>query len=190
MAQKIIQMKELVSQNPDTYDDLIPALCQNATNGVLCSNGDYGQLSFNNSNQQMIFNKNNSFIEQKILIHYGKVSTSTSGSIVTPINISLSNGITLNVGDILEFDIKSTHDTGSNNYYKRIILIFDSPQGETLNSSYQIIYPVSSGNITITMFITENSIQIAGSIFNTFNGDEYIGDTQLLRITKIVGSAQ
>ena len=34
MAQKIIQMKELVSKNPDNYDDLIPAQCQNATNAT------------------------------------------------------------------------------------------------------------------------------------------------------------
>lgn len=144
MAARIVQPKVLASQNPDTYDDLIMAQAQNATNvttningkaitdifesngttvknatnAILNSDGSYSGFTQSANN---VLSVGNEIVAKKILMWQGNASPTSE----SPLDISSLN---FQSGDLVEIKIK-----WSVSYYDTTFITMEYPSSGNYN---------------------------------------------------------
>lgn len=110
MAKKIVQMKELVSKNPDVYDDIVPTLAQNAVSAVTQPITD---RSTNIATTQFVHN-----MRKKIYTSADGISFSKDGDTQSWLPIFATDE--LKVGDLIEVEFNAFSGASGGNIHPEI----------------------------------------------------------------------
>lgn len=110
MAKKIVQMKELVSKNPDVYDDIVPTLAQNA---VSAETQPITDSSTNIATTQFVHN-----MRKKIYTSADGIPFSVDGNTQMWLPIVASDE--LKVGDLIEVEFNAFTAASGGNIHPEI----------------------------------------------------------------------